>query len=161
MNIKFRFWDKKKKKFDQPWGFRSDIDVNTILQQCQDDFIIQQYTGLTDKNDQEIYEGDVLEKRYKDTYEIRDESGKFIKWSTDKKEYITNIEIIYHSGYIEDGGMGTSEYSFIFNGFAAKKDRIRSVGNYPEEENCGVCGVSIDDYEVVGNIFEGIINASG
>lgn len=59
MNKKFRFWSKKDNKFvNLPsvwvnWG-------GELMAGIDDDIVIQQWTGLKDKNGKEICEGDIL-----------------------------------------------------------------------------------------------------
>ncbi len=61
--IKFRIWCPSAKTFVDSDRFfiscRGRVYDN-VSEMCWDDFVIQQFTGLLDKNGKEVFEGDIL-----------------------------------------------------------------------------------------------------
>ena len=85
--IKFRVWDKRENKGMSTQNMLYDAQLHHLWQDFVDypGYELMQYTGLTDKNGKEIYEGDIVQYNQNSSYDNMD----FIaKWSDDKLGFI-------------------------------------------------------------------------
>ena len=103
--IKFRIWNPEEKKMVEsgatPMMLHSFFEYSARFN-TQYEMPYQQFTGLTDKNGKEIYDGDIVEVKYSDgsgydnPVEVSFENGSF--WAG--MGYLNDIKIIEVVGNI-------------------------------------------------------------
>ena len=76
--IKFRVWNTKEKKMHLPFDNCSTTYNLSYFENTKHVEYPMQYTGLKDKNEVEIYEGDVIKTKYTNPQKIIFERGAFM-----------------------------------------------------------------------------------
>lgn len=123
--IKFRVWNKEIKIWEDNYCITKDGSV-LLSPSCYDpvitktnDVVLMQYTGLKDKNEREIYEGDILTDHSKRPTSMREVNGEVIFF----EDYGGYAVAIYSDDYRE-------RYIYELRSIVAKEYEI--VGNIYE-----------------------------
>jgi len=123
VEIKFRAWDKKDKKY---YYFDLFSVPDVILKRKHDEVVIERFSGFQDEQKDDIYEGDLLEF-WKETYSFKDKRDK-------KRKSKKIIHVMMDE--IEGWGCCSDLGSFIGLGFFFSHYCIyRKVGNVNENGN--------------------------
>ncbi len=122
--IKFRIWNQS----DRSWGeFEHFIGLNYCgLEEKFEDCVVQQFTGLLDKNNKEIYEGDIC--RFSN-------GDMLIEYSN--RLFFAARKLV---GHIGDSGAAYYEWAATFRHIRDEKTKMVIE--------------SINENEIIGNIFE-------
>lgn len=131
--IKFRAWDSyENKMLERTDRLRLDFKTGEVLEdvgQYEEDYlpwdgVLMQYTGLKDKNDKEIYEGDIVSYKFLSGFDCDHED---FRSSEDVSEFIGAVELV------------AGEYL---------------PREYYREVDDGFYSYRYFDLEVIGNIYE-------
>lgn len=96
-NLKFRVWDSRDHHYCPDWFGSSKDTLNEMFDTDNKRFIFQQFTRLLDKNNKEIYEGDILK--------VKGYNGWF------DEGYIYKMEVKFT--IIESGESEIAGYTYI------------------------------------------------
>lgn len=105
--LKFRIWEEREKAYDT-WSYILDESGNlcrnvygALIGCDKKDYIVEQYTGLKDKNGKEIYENDIVDDGFSRICEIRwSEHSTEFEAINENDGYVTSIWFVAQYGEV-------------------------------------------------------------
>jgi len=125
--IKFRAWNKAMRRMES-WkkilnnDFLSDYGLEFLID--NDDFVLTQFTSITDKNKKEIYTGDIVKYQGRN-YEVYFDE-KYGCYALKTKTYRGEIEPLGH------GGSSTKYSPYLWNWLSKKVEVVGDIYTTPE-----------------------------
>ena len=126
--IKFRAWDGKEYRYPPPLGEWDWEDCSLFAGYNKSPTILEQYTGLKDKNGKEIYEGDIV--KYKEWFNGFGDKYKDMEWIVEMECNKFDNET---SGGA-DGDIWYTDIEIIGNIHARLKEKIHERQNEKTSE---------------------------
>lgn len=99
--IKYRVWDKKRLLFDDELMVTQDGEIccapigESLFFVIKDNYVVQQFSGLSDSKGRDIYEGDII-KQYDERMQVKWSTTDALWWAADIPENGLGLELFMY-----------------------------------------------------------------